>query len=296
MASRRLILLASLLTLALPASASAAPTAVDVRIEGKTSTIFDGPVTTDGKVVNPTTGGSHLCDGSNASPPVGPGPTPTSALDDAAIEGGFDWAGTFFGGFNDYSIDRVAAEPATSSEFWGVFVNGVATSVGGCQLILAPGDEVLWAFDAFSKVGALKLDAAEVLQTDQPLQVKVTDLDTGAPVGGATVGTATTRADGTATLSFPDPGVYGLKADKSDHVRSRELRVCVDPPLVEACTSTDRTAPRVRIDTPAIASDVGRFGFVRVSWQPPTEVATPLTNTPQNSLEVAGSAATRSIE
>ena len=48
-------------------------------------------------------------------------------------------------------------------------------------------DKLQTAFDAFSKVGALKLDAAEVLQTDQPLQVKVTDLDTGAPVGGATV-------------------------------------------------------------------------------------------------------------
>lgn len=267
MPTKRILLLASLLALALAVSASAAPTAVDVRIEGNASTIFTGPVTTDGKVVNPATGGSHLCDGSSASPPVGPGPTPTTALDDAAIKGGFTWAGTWFDGFNDYSVDRVANEPATSSEFWGVFVNGVATSVGGCQQIVAAGDEVLWAFDAFSKAGALKLAAPGVAQTDRPIEVRVTDVATGAPIAGAAVRSTTTNANGEATLTFTDPGVYSLKADKSTHIRSREVKVCVDPPLVEACTSTDRSAPTVRNDAPAISSSTSRFGFVRLSWQ-----------------------------
>jgi hypothetical protein len=264
---RRFLLLASLLALALPTAATAAPTAVDVRIEGKTSTIFDGPVTTDGKVVNPTTGGAHPCDGSSATPPVGPGPTPTTALDDAAIKGGFDWAGTWFDGFNDYSVDRVAAEPSTSSEFWGVFINGVQTQVGGCQVLVQPGDEVLWTFDAFSKTGALSLAGPNATQTNKPIAVRVTDVATKAPVAGATVGGGTTGADGVATLSFPEIGVYLLKADKQTHIRSRGLRVCVDPPLVESCTSTDRKAPSVRLDAPAIASTDARFGFVRLSWQ-----------------------------
>ncbi len=262
---RRSLMLASALALILPTAAVAAPTAVDVRIEGKTSTIFSGPVTTDGKVVNPTTGGSHLCDGSTKAPPVGPGPTPTSALDDAAIKGGFDWAGTWFG-FGDYQIDRVAGDAATSSAFWGVFVNGRMTDFGGCQVIVNAGDEVLWAYDAFSKTGALRITAPAATNVDVPVTVKATRIDGGAAVAGAAIGSATTGPDGTASLTFSEPGVYVLKADKADLVRSRDVRVCVDPPLVEACTSTDRTPPTVENNAPAISSSTARSNYVRVSW------------------------------
>jgi hypothetical protein len=266
MTIRRSLLLASLLALILPAAVSAAPTAVDVRIEGKTSTIFFGPVTTDGKVVRPAGGEPHLCDGSTKAPPIGPGPTPTSALDDAAIKGGFDWAGTWFS-FGDYQIDRVGPDAATSTQFWGVFVNGKATDFGGCQVIVEAGDEVLWTFDAFSKPGgALRLNAPAAIQTGQAAVVKVTNIETGAPVAGASVGSAITDADGVATLTFNDPGVYVLKADRPDAIRSREARVCVDPPLVEACTSTDRTAPTVENTTPVISSSTTRFNYVRTSW------------------------------
>jgi hypothetical protein len=268
MTIRRSLPLASALALALiaPAATSAAPTAVDVRIEGKSSTIFSGPVTTDGKVVNPATGGAHLCDGSSKSPPIGPGPTPTSALDDAAIKGGFDWAGTWFD-FGDYQIDRIATEAATSTEFWGVFVNGALTDFGGCQVIVKAGDEVLWTFDAFDKPGgALRLTAPATIQTGQAATVRVTDIATGTAIAGATVGSSITGPDGTASLTFADPGVYALKADRPDAIRSREVRICVDPPLVEACTSADRTAPTVENTTPPISSSTARFDYVRVSW------------------------------
>lgn len=265
MTIRRFLLLASLLALILPAAAVAAPTAVDVRIEGKSSTLFFDSVTTDGKSITTASGGTHPCDGSTASPPVGPGPTPNSALDDAAIEGGFTWDGPWFG--FDFFASRVAGESETPpNEFWGVFVNGAMLKVGGCQHILSPGDEVLWAYDAFSKTGALKLAGPETTQTERPVQLRVTDTATGAPIAGASVGSATTAADGTASLAFDKPGVYRVKAEKAGLVRSRELRVCVDPPLVESCTSADRTPPTVEIQAPEIASSAGRFGFIRVSW------------------------------
>lgn len=266
MTIRRFLLLASLLVLVLPAAALAAPTAVDVRIEGKSSTIFFGPVTTDGKVITTDSGGTHPCDGSNASPPVGPGPTPTSALDDAAIKGGFTWDGPWFG--TDFFASRIADESENPpSEFWGVFVNGAMLAVGGCQHILKANDEVLWAYDAFSMAGALKLTAPANAKTGDPVDIRVTDRATGAPIAAASVGSAATAADGTATLLFDDPGVYTLKADKDGYIRSREVRVCIDPPLVEACTSSDRTAPTVRIDVPAVSSSIARFGFIRLSWQ-----------------------------
>lgn len=265
---RRSTLLATALALALPALATAAPTAVDVRIEGKSSTIFAGPVTTDGKVVSPATSPNHACDGTNVGANPTPGPTPISALDDAAIKGGFAWDGPWSGPeFPEYFVTRVADEPATDTEFWGVFVNGVDPGVGGCQRLLKAGDEVLWAFDAFSMAGALKLTAPANAKTGQSIAAAVTDRATGAPIVGATVGSEPTGADGIASLSFDDPGVYRLKAEKGSYIRSAEVRVCVDPPLVESCTSTDRTAPSVRLDTARIASSLARFGFIRLSWQ-----------------------------
>lgn len=269
MTIRRSLLLASLLAFTLPAAVSAAPTAVDVRIEGKTSTLFEGPVTTDAKVVNPTTGGSHLCDGTNFGANPTPGPTPTTALDDAAIKGNFTWGADWFGpDFPDYAINRVADESATDTEFWGVAVDGVLSPVGGCQTILQPGQEVIWIFDRFSKDGALALDGPTTAVTGRQFGVRVTDLGNGAPIVDAKVGTATTDGDGNATLAISEPGIYRLKAERDKWVRSRGLTVCVDPPGAEECTSGDKVAPSMRLDAPALASDLARLASaIPLSWQ-----------------------------
>jgi Domain of unknown function (DUF4430) len=271
MAYRRSLPLASLLTLALvlPTATAAAPTAVDVRIEGGSATIFDGPVTTDGKSVTTASGGTHVCDGTNNGVSPVPAANATSALDDAAIKGGFAWDGTWSGpGYPDYFVTSIAGESQTASEFWGVFVNGVATVAGGCQSLIAAGDEVLWAFDAFNKSGALRLAAPNATRPGVPIVATATRVDGGAPVAGATVGSATTGPDGTASLSFADPGIYVLKAERSDLVRSRGVRVCVDPPGADECTSGDTAAPSVRLDAPQLASDLSRFGSrVPLSWQ-----------------------------
>jgi hypothetical protein len=268
MTIRRSLLPACALALALtlPAAASAAPTAVDVRIEGKTSTLFDAPVTTDGKTITTQTGGSHLCDGSTATPPVGPGPTPNSALDDAAIKGGFTWDGAWFG--TDFFASQIAGESETASEFWGVYVNGAMLNVGGCQHIIKAGDEVLWTFDAFNKVGGLKLAAPGGTRPGVPIVARATDIASGAGVAGVTVGSSATDGNGNATLSFAKPGVYTLKADKNDRVRSRAVRICVDPPGAEECTFGDKTAPAIRLDAPKLASDFARLGNrIPLSWQ-----------------------------
>ncbi|HEU0018861.1 MAG TPA: DUF4430 domain-containing protein [Thermoleophilaceae bacterium] len=276
MTIRRSLLLAGALTLALtlPAAVSAAPTAVDVRIEGKTSTIFDAPVTTDGKTVTTASGGTHTCDGTNLGASPAPVANATSALDDAAIKGGFDWDGTWSGpGYPDYFITRIAGEteivaPYPGGEYWSVFINGVATSTGGCQALVKAGDEVLWSYDAFNKVGGLKLAAPGGTRPGIPIVARATDIATGAGVAGVTIGSETTGADGNASLTFTEPGVYVLKADKADRVRSRSVRVCVDPPGAEECTYGDKTAPAIRLDAPELASDLARFGNrVPLSWQ-----------------------------
>ena len=47
---------------------------------------------------------------------------------------------------------------------------------------------------------------------------------------------ATTGSDGVATLTFNEEGIYRLKADRSDAVRSNTLIVCADPAGAAPCT------------------------------------------------------------
>lgn len=247
--------------------AAAAPAALDLRIEGATSTIYEGPVTSDGHVVRPASGDDHSCDGTNGGANPAPGPTPTSALDDGARVGGYSWDGQYFTSFQDYLISRIGPDSANSSQFWGQYVNSQASQVGGCQEIVKSGDEVLWAFDAFSKQHVLRLAGPTAGHTGEPLNVKVTDGADGTPLAGASVGGTSTGADGVARLTFSRPGIYRLKAERADSVRSNALSVCIDPPDVEACTSTDRTEPSAQLLLPTLLSDTSRSRAFSVSWQ-----------------------------
>lgn len=233
------------IALAAPAVAAAAPTSVNVRIEGRTQTLFDGPVTTDGKDLTTASGGRHTCDGTNAGANPTPGGTPTTALNDATVKGGFSWDGTYNSGFDDYFVGRVGPDPQTSSEFWGDYVNGSLSNSGGCQEILRAGDSVLWVFDAFNKDGLLQASGPQSVTTNQPFQVRVSDTN-GAPQQGATIGSTTTGAGGVATLNYSTPGVYRFKAEKSRYVRSTAITVRVQDPFASdtnAPFANDTTAP-----------------------------------------------------
>ena len=138
----------ALLLLALLApGALAAPAAVTVRVEGTGKTTFEGPVTTDGHQVTTASGGTFKCDGTNGGRPGAPGPTATSALDDASRVGGFTWDATFFNdpAFEEFFISRIGPDSQTNTQFWWLGVNGRESNTGGCQARVRAGDEVLWA-------------------------------------------------------------------------------------------------------------------------------------------------------
>jgi hypothetical protein len=256
--------------IAAPAAAAADPVSVNLRVEGQSQTIFDGPVTTDGHNVTTQTGGTHRCDGTNNGAHPTPGPTATATLDDGARLNGFTWDGEWFEqDFEDFAITRVAGDSATSTQFWGYAVNFEFASAGGCQTRVNQGDEVLWIFDAFSKTHILKLAGPGAATMGAPVTVSVTE-GGGAPIAGATVGGAQTGADGKATLSFAEAGIYRLKAERADSVRSNAISVCIDPPGADPCTSGDKTAPRVLdVDLPGreLVSERGRSRTMVVSWQ-----------------------------
>ncbi|HEX4435574.1 MAG TPA: hypothetical protein VH061_02145 [Solirubrobacteraceae bacterium] len=205
--------------------ASAAPEKIKLRIEGATRTIYEGTILTEGHEVTTPSGGTHECDGTNNGANPEPGPTPTSALDSAAAKNGFTWDGTWFDEFGDYFIERVAESAETSTEFWGVLVGYQFTPVGGCQQIVHPHEEVLWAFNAFEKTHFLKLKKGK----HGAGTVRVTDGSTEEPIEGATVGPVdngpgvTTNAQGEATLTFSTAGKHRVKAERSDSIRSNSL-------------------------------------------------------------------------
>jgi hypothetical protein len=213
---------------AAPASANPHPTAlVYLRVEGATSTIFEGWVTTTPHDVTTDAGGTHPCDGLNNNVNATAGPTPTTALDDASNAAGFTFDGDWMSIFNDFQITRIGPDSQTPTQFWGVLDNYKFTPVSGCQAEVKDGDQVLWAYDAFNKVHFLELTGPSTATANVPFTVTVTDGSTGQPVQGATVGGQTTGSDGKATLTIATPGTVSLKAEAPASVRSNALAVDV---------------------------------------------------------------------
>jgi hypothetical protein len=257
----RLWAAAALAALLVCASAQAAPVTVNLRVEGSTSTIFEGPITTDGKVIDKGDG-PHPCDGTNLGSNPSPGPTMTSALDDAPIAGG--WAGTWFPGFEDFGIDRIGPDATDNvALFWGYARNYTYPQVGGCQQRVATGDEVLYTFDSFGKP-LLKLDGPRRAVVGQSVALSVTDGTTGQSLDGATISgvPGTTGVDGRLSASFGTDGVQRLKAARDGAVRSNSIEVCVEQPGTSACAGfvptlgtpgtavRDSSAPAARISGP----------------------------------------------
>jgi hypothetical protein len=154
-------------------------------------------------------------------------------------------------------------------------VNGKFSDTGGCQVELHQGDEALYAFDAFSKSAVLRLAGPGTATVGQPVNVTVTDTEHDVPAANASVHGATTGGDGVATVTFSEKGIYRLKAERSDAIRSNALVVCADPAGAAPCTSTDKTAPAVESgfgssdpDLPGrrLASRDGRSRTILVSW------------------------------
>ena len=246
-------------SLALASSAPAAPVTVNLRVEGKDTTLFEGPVTTDAKTLTKDGSGSHPCDGTNGGANPTPGPTMTGALDDGTIAAGLTWDGTWFDGFEDFGIDRVGPDASTSTAFWGYALNFTPTQVGGCQQKVVAGDDVLFGYDFFSKAHLLKLAAPASAQTGDPVTVTVTDGQDGSAVAGASVGGAVTGADGKAQVTVSQAGSQRLKAERADSLRSNAAVVCVHSGDDGSCGTTQpgggTLQPSATLDrTPSVAS------------------------------------------
>jgi hypothetical protein len=248
--------LASLLALLFATAALAVPVTVNVRVEGSSATLYEGPVTTSPESIETTSsGGPHPCNyasnGSSESTFANGGSlsgTPTTALHDAALAAGLSFDAEWFGNEahggepGDFFVTQVGPDtnggpPAFPS--WGYAVNFTTANVGGCQIALAPGSEVLWAYNYFNLNHLLALSGPSSASIGSPFTVHVVDGRNGEPIAGATIGTlaggvttpvpsaSTTDASGNATVVLASAGTVTLKATQTESVRSNGLSVCV---------------------------------------------------------------------
>lgn len=260
----------TLLALAIPPAALAAPADVRVRIEGVHETIVDRVIRTDGHAIRASSDSApRRCDGTNAGRFPAPGPTPTAAAVDALALRRLDFGGRWTPGFDDYFITRLGpeAENADLAHYWMLAVDGVATAVGGCQLRLAAGNEVLWANDGQNGRPLLWLDGPQTVAVGEPLSLRVRSAKAGQPEGarvafaGATLSTVdalglpaagqltqslASDGGGQATVRFGTAGWHRVKAraastpggDSPAAIASAALAVCVTGPGVPSCAGT----------------------------------------------------------
>ena len=246
----------SLLALLSTGVALASPVTVNLRVEGSTKTLFEGPIATEGQTFETlSSGGAHPCDYADNGTSGGtftnggtPSGTPTTALRDAAIASSLsfnaEWfgTGTSNGNPGDFFVSQVGPDvnqTSTPFDSWGYAVNNTTAPVGGCQIALAPGSEVLWAYNYFNLAHRLALSGRASVLAGSAFSVHVADAQTGEAISGAAIdeyaggittalpANATTNAEGNATVVLSRVGSVMLKATRADSVRSAALGVCV---------------------------------------------------------------------
>lgn len=228
---RRTLALTGVLGAFACANAAAAPVTVDLRVEGATQTMFEGPVTTDGHRID-----GHPCDGTNGGNYPTPGPTMFGALDSS----GLTWGRTWDDGFQDFFLNSIGPDSNAQdfSTSWGYFLDGRDPGRGGCQQQVANGAQVLFAYGAYGRP-LLRLSSARRAAVGEAVAVLVEEIDgssgQASPSAGAQVHGAATGADGRAAPVFGSPGSYTFKATKDGTVRSNSATVCVYDPAAGGC-------------------------------------------------------------
>jgi hypothetical protein len=247
---------------------------VTVRVEGASQTLVPRttvttPASTPSKDGNP----AHSCAGGTVA---------------GALEVGTagNWGGTWSDSFMDYLVSTIGGENPSAADpnnFWSLWVNNREAQQGACQTTVQQGDEVLFfvarcEFNgtacANAPVVPLGLTVPTRAVPGTPFAVRVVQYasdGTPSPASGATVSagasSATTGADGTATLTLSTRGPVQLRATKAGTSRSATESVCVTdgsdgacgtstpaPPAACAttgddgnCGTKDRRAPRGKI-------------------------------------------------
>jgi len=193
----------------------------NLRIEGKTDTIYEGPIRSGPRSITTPSGGTHLCDGTNNGANPTPAGTSTTAVDSASGLCGFHYDGTYDSDFQDFFITNIGGDSETSTQFWGLLNSFQFTPVGGCQEEPAPTDEILWAYDAFNAASFLNVEPRTAsVQLGDTVVFTITDGSTGNLIAGASFNGVVSDAQGQVVYTPNQVGTFRYKATRSDSIRS----------------------------------------------------------------------------
>lgn len=224
-------------TVTCPNVATPSQTNARFRIEGGgEGTVFEDCIVSGPRQITTPSGGTHLCDSTNNGANSSPGANLITELDQASKQVGFTYDGTYSTQFDDFYIQSISATSATASQFWGILLDLQFTPAGGCETKTPNGPEGLWAFNAFSVNGFLKLSPGyQVVRAGDTASVTLTVTASDgegntSPAAGASVNGQTSDANGNLQLTVPDtPGCYQFKAEKSGNIRSNAFYLTVLP-------------------------------------------------------------------
>ncbi|EEB89821.1 hypothetical protein MPER_12045, partial [Moniliophthora perniciosa FA553] len=214
---------------------------INMRIEGMTRTLYEGPLfttvhnftlITENGILNDT-----RCDGAGYQADATPYTTVISAIDDASCDANLNWTGIKFDDIDSYSVSMSTIGPAdqNGNTGWSAFLSGILVG-GPCETATKEGDElVVFARKSMSQPYSwLKLEGSTTGTVGQPVRLKITDRKNSSPAGGAVVKglddatvTGTAGSDGTVSLTFDQAGTYNVKAEKGGAVRSNKLTIIV---------------------------------------------------------------------
>jgi hypothetical protein len=257
--SRGLLAAACASALVVPAAAVAAPVTVNLRIEGATQTVYEGPITTDARQIPDSQSGEpRPCNVRDNGSNGGSGPeqgNATTAAFDAVTSTGQAFRGEYTGrssfdgqdfDVNDFFFTQLGPDVAGGNpyRYHVLFVNGAAAQTGGCQIPAQAGQEVVWGYSGDAN-RVLRLTGPSRVRPGEAFTVTVTNAKDGSPVEGATVGGATSDARGEARVVARDRGESAFKAEATKSIRSNALRVCATDGADGFCGTTSPSGETV---------------------------------------------------
>ncbi len=255
---------------------------VDVRVEGKTKTIWSGSVTVNQSTITADNSGTkyHLAN-----------PTALGALDEAAAKGNFSYKTTDqWGSLYVTSID---GEEAEGTAGWLYRVDYVSPSVGAADFILdqtsppdPPHKEVLFYYGEYTDI-PLKLEVDNTAPSvGGSFTVTVEEYDDKLaewhPVQGATVHadtSYTTDENGEVEITVDHDATLDVYAEMDGHIRSNSVTVTVgggsaQPPAGQTVNMTVDIIPAISFK---VTPDYLNFGVLG-----PRDISQPVTITITN--------------
>ena len=236
-------LAAGLLTLVLAAPAVAAPVTVDLRIEGKERTLYEGPVTVDVRTFRFTGDVEHRCDTTqgDGAPGSAPAPTRGGVVTQAAEQAGFSLRGTWSDQYASPTIDEVAGEDVRFSggKFLGEYKNGQFAAYGSCGDQVGPATACCSRGPTAASSCSLSADRRSA-KPGESVTVKATRRR---QRRGGRRREHRQRGDGRRTATavvgpLTQRGNNDLKATRPGAIRSNRVRVCVSDGADGACGTT----------------------------------------------------------